>query len=225
MATTTAQRTGIWIIAIVLTIGTIAGFVAMIIAPGNQTADEQRLQAIQAKWQKEYTANQKAMEAQQAQLEKEKTTLSKEYFTTFKSYQDKYVEKFDKAQAQKKLVTKDLRQGTGAAIDDNTTFAAYYVLWMPDGKATEGSIDGVQLSTPLIARPGKVITGWTQGLKGMKMGGARLLIIPSEQAYGSEGKGDIPANMPLAFIVMPIKILPTLTEPEIPEELLTGAVY
>ena len=221
MATTTAQRTGIWIIAIVLTIGTLAGFLAMILAPQNQVADQQRLQAVQAKWQKKYNAYQKAMEAQQAQLEKEKTALSKQYYSIFKPY-DKHVGKFDKTQAQKKLVSKDLRQGTGAVIGDNTTYAAYYIGWMPDGKIFDGSIEGGVLKTPLIVRPGGVITGWSEGTKGMKMGGVRLLTIPSEQAYGVQGKDTIPADTPLTFIVMPIKTLPTLTEPEIPEELLTG---
>lgn len=225
MATTTAQRTGIWIIAIVLTIGTIAGFVAMIIAPSNQTADEQRLNTIYAKYQKDYTAYQKATEAQQSDLEKRQAILSAKYYVVLKGYSDKYVGTFDKATAQKKLTVQELSKGSGVVIGDNTTYAAYYIGWTPDGKVFDGTLDGAKLKTPFIVRPGGVIKGWDEGTKGMKIGGARLITIPSEQAYGSQEKENIPADTPLRFIVLPIETLQTIIEPEIPEELLTGAGY
>ena len=53
---------------------------------------------------------------------------------------------------------------------------------------------------------GEVIAGWDQGLVGMKTGGKRKLLIPSDLAYGPNGSGPIPPNTPLAFEVELVSI-------------------
>ena len=40
MATTKGQRIGIWVIAGTMMIGTVGGFVAMMVAPGNQAREQ-----------------------------------------------------------------------------------------------------------------------------------------------------------------------------------------
>jgi FKBP-type peptidyl-prolyl cis-trans isomerase FkpA len=58
--------------------------------------------------------------------------------------------------------------------------------------------------TPLDFRlgSGMVIKGWEQGVVGMKVGGKRTLIIPSELAYGKRGSpGGIPPDSDLIFDV------------------------
>jgi FKBP-type peptidyl-prolyl cis-trans isomerase len=53
----------------------------------------------------------------------------------------------------------------------------------------------------------KVITGWVQGIPGMKVGGNRRLIIPSSLAYGAQGyPGAIPPNTDLVFEIELIAI-------------------
>ena len=42
--------------------------------------------------------------------------------------------------------------------------------------------------------------GWDEGIKGMAVGGERLLIVPAALGYGKKGmKPDIPSNATLTF--------------------------
>ena len=56
---------------------------------------------------------------------------------------------------------------------------------------------------------GKVIQGWEQGIKGMRKGGRRLLVVPPQLAYGDSARDGIPAKVCIASASV-IFILPLL---------------
>jgi FKBP-type peptidyl-prolyl cis-trans isomerase len=88
--------------------------------------------------------------------------------------------------------------------------------WNPKGVVFDQSISDGKLIAPIAG--GNLITGWNEGVIGMKIGGVRELSIPSDKAYGSTGSGDnIPPNTPIKFIVM---IIPKVEDVPVPAELL-----
>ena len=48
--------------------------------------------------------------------------------------------------------------------------------------------------------------GWDEGVIGMKAGGERVLVIPSEMGYGNRQLGPIPPNSTLLFSVKLLEI-------------------
>jgi FKBP-type peptidyl-prolyl cis-trans isomerase FkpA len=106
------------------------------------------------------------------------------------------------------LQVSDTKLGSGATASPGKQVKVHYTGWLYDskevdkhGKKFDSSRDrGEPFSFKLGAR--QVISGWDQGLAGMKVGGARTLVIPSDLAYGSRGAGDaIPPNATLVFDV------------------------
>jgi FKBP-type peptidyl-prolyl cis-trans isomerase FkpA len=212
MATPKSQRIGIWVIAIVMIIGTIGSFAVMVLASKNNKVDQARLQQLTAQYQKDYQAYQAKVTAQADQL-------SAQYYSEFNSYSSQ-VGKFDTGSV-KSLQTNDLKVGTGDTLSKTSTFTAYYIGWTPDGNIFDSSIDSGKLKAPISAAPGSVITGWTNGVDGMKIGGVRELTISSDQAYGAKGSGDkIPPNSPLKFIIMVIPTPAAIAQPTVPQELI-----
>lgn len=212
MAATKGQQIGIWIIAIVMTVGTLGSFAVMILQNDNTATDQTRLADLTAKYQTEY-------EAYQAKVDAQAAVLSTQYFTEFNQYAGQPAA-FDKASVTE-LKTEDLKVGDGADITSDSSFTAYYLGWLPDGKVFDGSIDGDKLKAPYAVTPGGVITGWTEGAVGMKVGGVRVLTIPSDKAYGEAGGGEtIPANTPLKFVIMIIPAPEAIAEPQASDELI-----
>lgn len=82
----------------------------------------------------------------------------------------------------KKLVVKDLIKGTGPAVGaDDEIVVNYIAVNYKTGEEFETTYGDRPSTFPID----EVIKGWEIGLKGMKVGGRRELIIPSKLGYGT----------------------------------------
>lgn len=220
MATSKSQRVVITIILVALVVGTFGSFAAMILAQDNDSKLAAESQKESAEFEAAYKDYQKKVELQNAEL-------TSKYYEQFSQYAAR-VGEFDLEQNNKELKTEDLVVGDGEVVADDTKFAAYYILWLPSGKLEQQSInnDKKQLDTPIMVSNGlgsaSLIEGWKEGMKGMKIGGVRELTVPSDKAYAETGKGDIPPNTPLKFIVMAIPLPEQIPQPNYPASMMQG---
>ena len=99
------------------------------------------------------------------------------------------------------LVITDLIEGTGPAAEAGQTVQVHYVgVAHSSGEEFDSSYDRGQPLAFGLGR-GQVISGWDQGIQGMKVGGRRQLIIPPHLAYGPRGAGGaIGPNETLIFV-------------------------
>ena len=105
------------------------------------------------------------------------------------------------------LQTTDTLVGTGAVAASGNTLMVNYTGWLYS--STAANFRGTQFDTSVGKQPfqfklgaGTVIAGFDQGLVGMRVGGTRVLIIPSALGYGAAGvPGLIPPNSGLVFSV------------------------
>jgi hypothetical protein len=96
------------------------------------------------------------------------------------------------------LKYRELREGTGEACPKGATVEVHYAGWLTDGKQFDSSRKYGPL--PMSMSLGRVVAGWQQGIPGMKAGGIRKLVIPSDLGYQERGSPpDIPGGATLIF--------------------------
>ena len=102
------------------------------------------------------------------------------------------------------LQYKVIKEGSGASPKATDTVKVHYHGTFIDGKKFDSSVDrGEPAQFPVD----RVIAGWTEALQLMKVGGKWQLFIPSNLAYGAEGRPGIPPNSVLVFEVELLEIL------------------
>ncbi len=107
------------------------------------------------------------------------------------------------------LVISDVQEGTGTEITEEwKDYYAYYIGWCANEEVFDSSFDDysnpTSLNAPLSGAIG-LISGWEQGVIGMKVGGVRLLTIPGELAYGEDQEICGGTNSPLKFLILAIE--------------------
>jgi FKBP-type peptidyl-prolyl cis-trans isomerase FkpA len=97
------------------------------------------------------------------------------------------------------LYVQDLSPGSGATATAGSNVSVNYTGWLTNGTEFDSSRGGSPFTFTLGVR--QVIDGWDEGVAGMRTGGRRRLVIPSDLAYGASGYLDIPPNAVLVFEV------------------------
>jgi FKBP-type peptidyl-prolyl cis-trans isomerase len=183
MSTSRAQRIGIWIIAVTMTVGTVASFIAIVLSNENQQNASIQQQDQQQKLLEEYQKQQE------------------ERLATLETINGLSVTPFDAASVTG-LKVDVVTEGTGETISADTTINASYTGWLSDGKIFDSSKVKNTEDKPVTFSLQQVIKGWTEGLAGQKVGSVVKLTIPADKGYGAAGSPPtIPANAPLQFYV------------------------
>jgi FKBP-type peptidyl-prolyl cis-trans isomerase len=174
MSTSRGQRIGIWVIAVVLAIGTVGSFFVIILANNNAVQDQKTAKDEQAKMLAEMRKSNKPLDGYSA-------------------------EKFDK-DSVKELKVDTLKEGDGAELKADSTITANYFGWSSDGQIFDSTNKNGTV-TPIDFSLAQVIKGWTEGLTGVKVGSVVKLTIPADKAYGDIDNGNGQPFGPLMFIV------------------------
>ena len=92
----------------------------------------------------------------------------------------------------------DVEVGTGEEVKPGAKITAHYTgALVKNGIIFQSSHD---FGDAITFGLDQVISGWTNGVPGMKVGGTRRLLIPAAQAYGASSPSpNIPANSDLVF--------------------------
>ena len=102
----------------------------------------------------------------------------------------------DDAVAELEII--DVEVGTGEEVLPGAKITAHYTgALVKNGIIFQSSHD---FGDAITFGLDQVISGWTHGVPGMKVGGTRRLVIPADQAYGAASPSpNIPANSDLVF--------------------------
>ena len=121
------------------------------------------------------------------------------------TYQGTKLSNFEPREDVKELESIDVEVGTGETVKPSATITAHYTgALVKNGIVFQSSFD---MGDPITFGLNQVITGWAQGVPGMKIGGTRRLIIPAAMAYGDNSPAsNIPANSNLVFDIALVAI-------------------
>jgi peptidylprolyl isomerase len=100
------------------------------------------------------------------------------------------------------LYYQDLTVGTGAVAADGLLATVRYTGWLTNGDQFDTGDYTFRVNR------GQVVSGFDEGVSGLKVGGSRRLVIPPSLGYGDQAVGRIPANAHLVFNVELLAVNP-----------------
>ncbi|MFF8264419.1 FKBP-type peptidyl-prolyl cis-trans isomerase [Streptomyces virginiae] len=104
--------------------------------------------------------------------------------------------------APQELTVRDLVVGDGPEAKPGRVVRVHYVgVTFESGAEFDASWDREQ-PFKFAVGGGRVIKGWDRGIRGMKVGGRREIIVPPRLGYGNQSPSPlIPAGSTLVFVV------------------------
>ena len=99
------------------------------------------------------------------------------------------------------LQTATVVAGTGVGAATGRNIMMNYTGYLTDGTKFDSSLNTQRSPFTITLGTTSLITGFTEGMNGIKVGETRLLVIPPALGYGAQGQGSIPANATLYFII------------------------
>ena len=153
-------------------------------------------------WETEFAKEAELIARMQAQKEKEMADRAeREKGETVELVEKLGLDMANTVEGDKGLKWIVREAGSGEQPTKGQTISAHYTGYLPNGTKFDSSVDrGQPFETPIGV--GRVIPGWDMAFQDMKVGEKRLLIIPSDLAYGDAGAGGvIPPGATLLFDV------------------------
>lgn len=95
---------------------------------------------------------------------------------------------------------RELVVGTGAFVSAGQLLNIKYSGWLSDGTPLDSNGD-TNTTLPFHLGTHEVISGWDEGIPGMRVGGKRQILVPPALGYGAVGSGPIPGNAVLVFVI------------------------
>ena len=92
----------------------------------------------------------------------------------------------------------DLVVGSGKMAEPGVNVAVHYTGYLLDGTELDSSFKSGQPLKFQIAG-GQMIAGFDEGVRGMRIGGKRKIVVPYAMGYGEAGSGPIPPKSDLVF--------------------------
>jgi FKBP-type peptidyl-prolyl cis-trans isomerase len=100
------------------------------------------------------------------------------------------------------LYVQVLAEGEGPAAVSGDAMGVDYTVWLSDGRVLDSSFDHTPPAPlPMVLNETSLITGWTEGVTGMRLGEKRRLVVPFDLAYGAAGRPGVPPYATLVFEV------------------------
>ena len=101
----------------------------------------------------------------------------------------------------------EIAVGQGATPHDGQTVVVHFTGWLDDGMQFDSTRDRKK-AFGFVLGSGQVIKGWDEGVRSMRVGGKRRLVVPPALGYGATGvPGLVPPNATLTFDVELLRII------------------
>lgn len=185
-STNKAQRMTIWVIAVVMAVGTLGSFFIFLLPSSNTPVK---------------TQSEKDYERQLAEFQKEQEACPSGQVNDKKISPAPTAPEIVAAGDITELRTEDVTVGDGTEVKaGDCVEILYHGVLAADAKPFDGG-DNYADGIPYRARTTGYVPGFAEGLVGMKVGGERKVFIPSDKAYGANPPEGIPADADLVFAI------------------------